>query len=175
MPAVSIKAAFAGQNPLPSIALNKNPALEDSKLTKTQLITLISAAENKHGIPAGLLRSIAKIESGFKPFALNIAGKTLIFNDKAQMVAKIQQLLKEGTRNIDIGVMQINYHWHHKQFKNLEEIVSIPSNIEYSAKLLKNLYSKHGSWHKALRLYHSANSHHHKKYSRKVVITWLQG
>ena len=118
---------------------------------------------------------IANVESNFKPYALNISGKTIVVSSKAEGKAIIEHYLQQGYQNIDVGVMQVNYHWHRKNFATLEEMLIPRLNIEYAAKLLSSLYKQYGSWSKAVRYYHSANPEHHLKYSRKILVSWLNG
>ena len=89
------------------------------------------------------------------------------------LIKTIKNALNQGVTNIDVGIAQINYRWHKDNFKNIEEMLNPATNIEYAAKLLSSLFKQHGTWHKAIRHYHSANPNHHKQYSRKVVIAWL--
>ena len=133
----------------------------------------IAAVEQKNRIPSGLLSAIAGVESDFNPYAVNIAGKTVIASNQEEAAKTIKNALNSGITNIDIGIAQINYRWHGDNFKNIEEMINPVTNIEYAAKLLSSLFKQHGTWHKALRYYHSATPYHHRKYSRKVVIAWL--
>jgi hypothetical protein len=41
------------------------------------------------------------------------------------------------------------------------------------AKLFFKLQQEHGDWRKAIGYYHSAKSEYNRKYSRKVLISWL--
>ncbi len=133
---------------------------------------LIKEAEQDYNIPSGLLTAIASVESGFKPYALNISGKTVVVSSKAEGKAIIEHYLQRGYQNIDVGVMQVNYHWHRKNFATLEEMLIPKLNIEYAAKLLSGLYKQYRSWSKAVRYYHSARPDHQSKYSRKVLTSW---
>lgn len=133
----------------------------------------IAAVEQRNEIPRGLLSAIVSIESGFNPTAINIEGKTVTINDKSEAIKTIKNALNQGVTNIDIGIAQINYRWHKDNFNNIEEMINPTANIEYAAKLLSSLFKQHGTWHKAIRHYHSANPNHHNQYSRKVVIAWL--
>jgi len=85
----------------------------------------------------------------------------------------IRPYLKKGYTNIDIGIAQINWHWHGYNFKSVDEMLIPENNIRYAAKVLTDLYKKHGDWQKVVRFYHSAKPHHHRKYSRKVLLSWL--
>ncbi|WP_375326507.1 lytic transglycosylase domain-containing protein [Candidatus Tisiphia endosymbiont of Nemotelus uliginosus] len=137
------------------------------------LSELISTVEKEHNIPSGLLKAIAEVESGLKAYAINIAGKSFITKSKLDASKIIRVYLRKGYTNIDVGVMQINMHWHRKYFASFEEMLTPKNNVEYAAKLLTDLYSRHGDWQKAVRLYHSAKPYHHKQYSRKVLLSWL--
>ena len=133
----------------------------------------ITSVEQRNRIPRGLLSAIAGVESDFNPYAVNIAGKTVIASNQEEAAKTIKNAVNQGVTNIDIGIAQINYRWHKDNFKNIEEMLNPATNIEYAAKLLLSLFKQHGTWHKAIRHYHSANPNHHKQYSRKVVIAWL--
>jgi hypothetical protein len=134
---------------------------------------LIDKTEQDYAIPSGLLKSIASVESGNKPYALNISGKTIFANSKEEAVKIVKLYQDEGVTNIDLGLAQINLHWHGKHFSSISEMLEPKHNLEYAAKFLTGLYKKHGSWNKAVRHYHSANPQYHIKYSRKVLISWL--
>ena len=133
----------------------------------------IGAVEQKNRIPKGLLSAIAGVESDFNPYAVNIAGKTVIASNQEEAAKTIRHAINSGITNIDVGIAQINYRWHKDNFKNIDEMINPATNIEYAAKLLLSLFKQHGTWHKAIRHYHSANPDHHRRYSRKVVIAWL--
>ena len=134
---------------------------------------LIDKTEQNYSIPSGLLKSIASVESGNKPYALNVSGKTIIASSKEEAARIVRLYQDEGVTNIDLGLAQINLHWHGENFKSIEQMLEPKHNIEYAAKFLSKLYRQHGSWNKAVRHYHSANPQYHIKYSRKVLISWL--
>jgi len=133
----------------------------------------IGAVEQKNRIPKGLLSAIAGVESDFNPYAVNIAGKTVIASNQEEAAKTIRHAINSGITNIDVGIAQINYRWHKDNFKNIDEMINPATNIEYAAKLLTSLFKQYKTWHKAIRHYHSANPDHHRRYSRKVVIAWL--
>lgn len=134
---------------------------------------LISKAEIKHKIPSGLLGAIAKVESNTSEFAINVGGKATYARTLNEAVTIANTQINAGTQNIDLGVMQLNYRWHEKQFSNLKEMLSPEKNIAYAASLLSSLYKQHGNWQEAIRYYHSANPKYSRKYSRKVTMAWL--
>ena len=144
-----------------------------------EITQLITAAEAKYAIPKGLLASIAQVESGLEPFALNIGGRSVIASSCQEAVSYIQAYQKQAHHtemnpgNIDLGVMQLNLRWHGENFASLHEMLEPRRNIEYAAQLLATLKKQHNSWHTAVRYYHSASAQQHKPYSRKVILAWL--
>ena len=45
-------------------------------------------------------------------------------------------------------------------------------NVDYSARFLKKLHKRHGSWEKAVKYYHSSKSKYNVKYYKKVRAVW---
>lgn len=133
----------------------------------------INMYELKHQIPTGLLRSIGEIESNLKQNALHHAGHGYQFKTKISAYTKINELLAIKETNFDIGCMQINYHWHKYSFKSAYEMLDPDKNVSYGANLLSKLYSQSGSWHEAVKLYHSRNPSYNRPYARKVALAWL--
>ncbi|MGX6960904.1 MAG: transglycosylase SLT domain-containing protein [Rickettsia endosymbiont of Pentastiridius leporinus] len=136
---------------------------------------LIQQVEEQQNIPSGLLAAIANVESGLKPYAIGISGKYIKASSKEEAKQIIKQYLAKGITNIDIGIMQINWRWHSKEFdQNLDDMLNPSQNIIYAAELLKALHTKHQSWQKAVRYYHSAKDEYHRKYSKAVLVSWLK-
>jgi len=141
---------------------------------KNELKALITEQEELHKIPSGLLLAIvATVESGSKPYALNIQGKPVIARNKREAASLIHEALAEGITNIDVGVMQLNVRWHRENFGSIEEMLEPKKNIEYAASFLLTLYKKYGNWHRAVRFYHSSRAEYYRKYSRKITLAWL--
>ena len=69
--------------------------------------------------------------------------------------------------------MQLNYRWHGSAFNNVEEMLNPVKNIQYAARLIKQLYHKHGNWQQAIAYYHSSIPNHNIKYKQKVMSFWL--
>ncbi|MGV2433258.1 MAG UNVERIFIED_CONTAM: transglycosylase SLT domain-containing protein [Rickettsiaceae bacterium] len=130
-------------------------------------------AEKKYGIPSGILMAISRVESGMNIFSLNINGRPYIAKSQNEAVKIIKQSISSGISNVDIGIMQINYRWHGKEFASLEDMLKPSQNIDYAAAYLRILKEQHGSWKKAIRYYHSAQVELGKKYSQKVILTWI--
>jgi hypothetical protein len=134
---------------------------------------VIREAEKKYGIPKGLLQSIVITESDIHPWTVNSSKGFLYAKNKEEALERIKELISQGVTNIDIGLTQINYRWHMKNFSTIEEILEPKNNIEYAAKLLVKLQDEHKEWHLATAYYHSYNPVYYKEYFKKVLLRWL--
>lgn len=137
--------------------------------------------ERRHAIPPGLLQAIAKVESGHKqgdgrvspwPWTVNAQGKGYYFATKQAAIAAVQAMQFKGIRSIDVGCMQVNLYHHPQAFKSLDEAFEPAHNIAYAASFLTQLQKEHGSWHRAVAHYHSANPVFHIPYRKTVLALW---
>ena len=136
----------------------------------------------KEGIPAGLLEAIATIETGrwstekqasfAWPYTVMAEGKGRYLPTKEAAIAEVRKLKAKGVRNIDVGCMQINLHYHPDAFDSLEEAFDPRANIAYAAEFLKDLFDNSGSWHKAIAHYHSMTPEFGDRYRQKVLAVW---
>lgn len=132
---------------------------------------------SQFGLPAGLMPAIARVETGLKqgdrgvrawPWTLNVAGQGYYFKTREEALAKLRQVLAAGTRNVDVGCMQINYRWHADQFGSIEEMMNPEHNTAYAAKFLTRLKKRHGSWEEATKYYHSSDGDRGSAYLGRV-------
>ncbi len=137
--------------------------------------------EVRHNIPNGLLNAISKVESGRKdhtgkivpwPWTIGSAGKSFYFPTKEAAISAVRQMQNKGIKNIDVGCMQVNLHYHPEAFKNLHDAFDPEKNVAYAARFLRNLKNAHASWHKAVAHYHSANPVYHIPYRKNVFGIW---
>lgn len=139
-----------------------------------ECLVAITKYEKLYSIPTGLLKAISKVESEYNPLALNDGLKRHTFKTTSEVVDRISYLLEIGKTNFDVGCMQVNYRWHGKHFISIEEMLDVNWNVRYAASLIKGLYNDHGSWQVAVRHYHSYESKHYIKYSKKIALAWLK-
>jgi soluble lytic murein transglycosylase-like protein len=131
---------------------------------------LIASVEKEFGIPTGLLKAIAQIESGLKPYAVNVSKKAHYFSDKNKAEKFVLARLEEGHTNISVGCLQILYIAHKGGFGySVERMLDPEKNIKYAAGLLKRLRDRYGSWSAAVRKYHSSSSKKSSTYYNKVI------
>ncbi|HAT35498.1 MAG TPA: murein transglycosylase [Rhodospirillaceae bacterium] len=142
----------------------------------------IAAQERRSGIPDKLLFAVAIKETGrwikqdraniAWPWTVNAGGAGKHFDTKSDALRHVRALKKKGQKNIDVGCMQINLHYHPDAFATLEAGFDPATNVAYAAKFLTALKNSHGSWQQAVRHYHSANQKKSAPYQRKVFKIW---
>ena len=127
---------------------------------------LIREAEQREGIPRGLLLAIGRAEAGATtsagtviwPWALNIAGQGIYARSEAEAIARVRASLAEDPRRfVDLGCMQVNWQYHRASFRDPAELLRPAMNVAYAARFLRNLAAQHGGWQKAVGFYHSGN------------------
>lgn len=131
--------------------------------------SIIEKNEVENNIPKGILTSIAKVESKCKPYAVNTRKKSYTFDNKEQAVNFVNAAVKKGDTNISIGCFQLHYKSHRSKFASIASMLTPEENIAYGARLLKELYNRHGSWEKAIKFYHAKSSKYNQPYYRKVM------
>ncbi len=153
-----------------------------SLMANPQFDTFMRIQENAQKIPEGLLRAVSNIESGRYingsivpwPWTINVEGKGYIFQTKQEAIKAVEKFQLRGCKSIDVGIMQVNLHYHPNAFRNLEEAFDPQINIAYGAKFLKQLFLQHKSWNLAIGHYHSAKPQHHNAYKQKVLNNWVK-
>ena len=127
-----------------------------------------SVAEQEYAIKPHLLQTISMVESGrwdnklakrtAWPWTVHANGKGRYYKSKAEAVAAVKAMQKQGITNIDVGCMQINLKYHGSQFSSVEDAFDPEKNAAYSAKFLKQLYKRNkADWKKTAMHYHSKN------------------
>ena len=156
------------------LCMASNNALASNSYVQGKIKRLIAITEEQYGIPSGLLEAIAFVESGINNHAINVDGKPVIATNNNEALKVIADAQENGIRNIDVGVMQLNYRFHSNAFANIQEMLNPKRNIEYAAEFLIRLKKQHGTWYAAICNYHSSKPDHQIKYSYKVVMRWGQ-
>lgn len=135
----------------------------------------MAAAARRHGVPLGVLYAVALTETGRKgrlhPFALNIAGKSVLAPTKAAALHAFRMARRRGTKLIDLGCMQVNHHYHGSRFETVEDMLDPARNVDYAARFLVELRARQGSWTMAVARYHAGphNNPAQKRYICAVI------
>ncbi|WP_162915198.1 transglycosylase SLT domain-containing protein [Desertibaculum subflavum] len=122
----------------------------------------IERAARLTGVPVSLLRAIGEVESGVQlgerrvawPWAVN-DGRSLFFRNRAAAAAHVDALVAAGKSNVDIGCLQVNWHWHGEAFDAPADMLDPAANALYAARYLAALRRELGSWAAAVSAYHS--------------------
>jgi len=134
-------------------------------------------AAQRHGLPNGLLRAIARTESGRAqgkaglrawPWTSNVRGKGYYYNSKEDALAHLVPLVKQGVTSFDVGCMQLNFRWHGDNFATLSDMIDPARNTEYAARYLLDLRAETGGWDGATRYYHSRTPERGNAYLGRV-------
>ena len=142
----------------------------------------IRVAETRSSLPAGLLGAVALGESGRYdeerrrylpwPWTVNNAGDGRFFASRAQAMAHVELLRRQGERNIDVGCLQINLMHHPEAFADLAEAFDPGANAGYAARFLVDLRRETGSWERAVERYHSADPERGRAYRERISARW---
>lgn len=148
-----------------------------SEAVKCELAMLDAA--RKAGVPPRLMLALGPTESGIGngrggrwpwPWTLNAKGHgSYHFRTRAAAERHLRRLLAAGIDNVDIGCMQINWHWHHQAFRSPAAALEPGANALYAAQLLQKYKAKTGSWAGAVGLYHSRDPQRAALYRCRVA------
>ncbi|MGO1118367.1 transglycosylase SLT domain-containing protein [Rhodovibrionaceae bacterium A322] len=144
----------------------------------------VVTAEKLVSIPRHLLSAISSVESGrwskahqariSWPWTVMAEGKGRYLPSKAKAIAEVKALQARGIRNIDVGCMQINLHYHGDAFTDLEQAFDPAFNVAYAASFLLKLRQEQRSWTRAIGRYHSATPKYAIRYKVKVRKAWQE-
>lgn len=165
---LSLLVTLGNLQPVSATLAPRIKAPKRSAFSKKDCKALIKQLEQEHGIPEGLLAAIGAVESEHTPYAVNCNGKARMFTSHDAAKAYVRDLRNQGIIDINIGVLQINYAYHQKRFK-AEDFLDPYKNVPYAAKYLASLRRLHGSWTKAVKLYHSPVAKYQNVYFAKVM------
>jgi hypothetical protein len=124
----------------------------------------IAKQEAKYGMPAGVLKAIARVESSGSPYGeitkpwpwtLNVGGAPHYYPTKDAALAALTSFRAESDVNIDVGCMQISLQYHPNAFPDLATALDPVANVDYGALFLSALKDKSGDWMQAVGDYHS--------------------
>lgn len=124
----------------------------------------IAKQEAQYGMPAGLLKAIARVESSGSPYGdagkpwpwtLNVGGEGHYYPTQEAALTALETYRAESDVNIDVGCMQISLRHHPNAFPDLASALDPAANVAYGALFLAALHDKSDDWMIAAGDYHS--------------------
>lgn len=105
------------------------------------------------------------------PWALNKSGQAFIPESEQEAHALLKKSIAEGHRSIDVGLMQINLHWHGNKVNAPEQLLNPVTNLQIGAGLLAEaIQSSPDNLVLGIGRYHSwQNIHAAEQYGRRVL------
>ena len=139
-------------------------------------------AERTHQVPPYLISAVSLAETGrwsgaYKasfswPWTVMAEGVGRYLPTKAAAIAEVRHLQARGIRNIDVGCLQINLHYHGDAFEDLEEAFDPHANADYAGAFLADLMERAGRWDIAVAQYHSRDAERGPAYRQRVFDLW---
>lgn len=127
-------------------------------------------ASQATGIPVPLLVAISHVESSHHPWALNIEGDGVY----PQSQEEAEKILRQTHDNVDIGLMQVNYHfWGRPLGLTRTQLLDPYINAWAGAIILRFHLSRYPFW-EAVGRYHSGNEGRKIGYAWKVYRALIQ-
>jgi soluble lytic murein transglycosylase-like protein len=122
----------------------------------------MTAAARKYQIPLGILFAVGLTETGIDgnlhAYALNLEGNTVYSLDKQQAIERFHAARAAGLKLIDVGCMQLNWHFHGENFSSVADMLDPHRNVDYAARFLGELKAREGSWTLAVARYNAGKN-----------------
>jgi len=121
--------------------------LFSGKISASESHSIFDQVGKSFGVSPTVLYGIALQESrvpGTKtpwPWTANINGKGHWFINKESAKQAIENAINSGIKNVDIGLMQVNWRWHGHRFNNVEQALDPRVNLAVAASILKQFKS----------------------------------
>lgn len=125
---------------------------------------------SRYAVPESLALAIARQESKFHPWAVNIQGKSYFPTTREDALALINS--KGKGRSYDVGLMQVNVWWLNRFGISPETAIEPKNNILLGVWILAQEIKRHGLNWKAVASYHTPltrNPERGRLYAANVV------
>ena len=123
----------------------------------------------ENNIPTVILYAVALTESATKikkskikpghykpwPWTLNVSGVPRRYQTRKAAYKGLMYFLQQGVKSVDIGIMQINWRYHHKELGTPWQALEPIHNTRTGARILRDEYKISGEWKQAIGRYHS--------------------
>lgn len=120
------------------------------------------------GVEPALAMAIARVESGWHPWCVNVAGKDHYPQSLEEAARLARTAMGEG-KSVDVGLMQINSWWLKKWGISPERALVPSVNANLGLLVLAYEMRRHGPTWKAVGRYHSPDARRQARYVQKVA------
>ena len=151
------------------------------RAAQPECLSEVAAAESSHHLPAGLLVSMALVESGRAspdgtvspwPWTLRAQGQGRYFETSEDAQREARKRLAAGDALIDVGCLQVDLFHHPDAFPDLAAAFDPRRNADYAAGYLARLAKEHGSWLEAVAAYNAGRPADGVDYLARVLYLW---
>ncbi|WP_162300025.1 lytic transglycosylase domain-containing protein [Kineobactrum sediminis] len=137
----------------------------------------------ERSIPPSLFYAIALTESGYRtpatkglrpwPWTLNIRGEGHYYPSQRAAATALSATLSAGETGVDVGLMQIHWHYHHAALGNIRTALDPYHNLRVGAGILAECYRQRADWWSATGCYHAPNNDTlAQRYQARVQRHW---
>ena len=159
-----------------SLALSKHPVETIVPVGYQHIAT-------DEGVPCDLLYAIALTESGQSrfsqqqwrpwPWTLNIEGRGHYFPSRIDAWRALKKTLAANQGAADIGLLQINWRYHHRELETPWQALAPYHNLRVGAAILKRCFNTTKDWWQSAGCYHAPNHPKRAKgYQARVRRHW---
>ncbi|WP_027180057.1 lytic transglycosylase domain-containing protein [Maridesulfovibrio bastinii] len=141
----------------PEIPVFRESIQNRFRLGKRDLVpipSLFSQVADEFDLPMELLHAVASHESHYKPWAVNISGRSYY---PATRKRALEIIKKSGARSYDIGLMQVNSFWIEKFGLDVADAIIPDENLRLGAWILRYCFKRYGNNWKAVGAYHTGS------------------
>lgn len=122
--------------------------------------------------PVETAAALGKIPAG-SPVTLEGINFGRRFNSEKEAAVFLRRMFSMGYRNVDVGMMQINWRVHSQHFASIEQALNPDTNLNYAVRYLLE-HRQTRDWWGSVGRYHSGTSHYANKYIRNVYNMYLR-
>jgi hypothetical protein len=139
----------------------------------------------ERAIPDTIFYAVALAESGWAlntdgvrqpwPWTLNVAGDGYYYSTRIEAWQALRDWLDKGKRSIDIGLMQVNWRYHHERLGDPWQALDPYHNLRVGAEILQDCYATEHDWWASVGCYNAPkNPERATRYRRRVESQWRQ-
>lgn len=89
------------------------------------------------------------------PWTLNVQGRPERYSTYQSAVVAMRRHISAGIRNVDAGLMQVNWGWHKAKLLDPARALDPYPNIAVGAQILREQFAATRDWYQAVGRYHS--------------------